>query len=400
MIQQQAQEFLRELEAKDWAGFRERFSTLPEDVAQEVSRLHYEKKRDAIAKYFVPEKTKFTGEHVSPSGRYFLKLFSVETGPKSWAYTQGLVFSKESDEPLFEVRRNYSSFPFSWIEDHPNGHAYLVCGEDYQGTTVLELDTGKRRNFFPMAGVKGHGFCWSSHSFHAESSTLVVTGCYWACPYEYRFYDFSNPMDGWPEIEIEDSYVDADARKPTFEPDGTIKCYESRELDDGEEDENGNYPTEVVAIKTFRREGLKLVLLNEWVSDAEQTRRVASELASKAFDEWVKTFKATDPLYLEMLRAVDQDKRFKTSEWLSIGQVYENWCPSYPVDTSDRERRICNRLVQGHNNITIDLEWGAATGPIKLVVYRDGKHAEDKFFMEHSADSMKAALTYAKELLS
>jgi hypothetical protein len=48
---------------------------------------------------------------------------------------------------------------------------------------------------------------------------------------------------------------------------------------------------------------------------------------------------------------------------------------------------------------TFDLEWGVDTGPVKLVIYKDGKHVEDKFWMEHSVASIEAAFAYAKGLL-
>ena len=39
------------------------------------------------------------------------------------------------------------------------------------------------------------------------------------------------------------------------------------------------------------------------------------------------------------------------------------------------------------------------TGPIKLVIFKDGKSHEAKFFMEHSVKSMEEAFAYSKELL-
>jgi hypothetical protein len=354
-------------------------------------------RHEEMAKFFVPENAGESTEHLSPSGAYKLKVTSFRTcDPESkrrtWNYTQGLVFRQGSDEPLFEVRRNYSSFPFLFVEGHPNGHAYLVCGENYQGQTVLELDTGKRRELLPEEAKQGHGFCWASYRFEPTASIIIVAGCFWACPYEFKLYDFSDPMSGWPQIEPEDAYNDDDRRWPTFEPDGTIKFYQSEYVEDNDDDE-GEPPTPpIAAIKTFRREGLKLVLVEERVSEKEQKTRAEREEANRKYEEWLDTFKATDPLYLAMLEGV-KDPAFKSDQFFSIGQTYEKWCPEFKLN----ERRICKRINVSPG--AIDLEWAAETGPIKVVTYKNDK-MEHRFFMEHSVESMRAAIAYAKTVLS
>lgn len=128
----------------------------------------------------------------------------------------------------------YSAFPFGWAEGHSNGHDYLLCGEDYQGYTVIELDTKERKDLLPESvpkqytykdqnGVEksgvvdtypnGYGFCWADIKPSPDRNVLAVSGCYWACPYEVVLYDFSDPMrlpyweiERWDEIEDFDSW--------------------------------------------------------------------------------------------------------------------------------------------------------------------------------------------------
>lgn len=161
-------------------------------------------------------------EHTSPSGRYRLVTDSYTTGKGTWNYTRGRVYKEGSEEPFQDVARNYGSFGFLWMEDHINGHDYLVCGEDYQGQTFIELDTGARRDHLPEEAKEGHAFCWVDYELLPDGKTLRVDGCYWACPYEFRFYDVSNPMGGWPLLEFKDGTrgLDADG-KVTWE-DGLI----------------------------------------------------------------------------------------------------------------------------------------------------------------------------------
>jgi len=224
--------------------------------------------------YFIPENALLDSrrEYVSDSGQYKLVVTPYQTKKGCWNYSQGLVFRVGADLPIMEVRRNYGHFPFSFIEDHPNGHPYLVCGENYQGQTVIELDTGTRRDSLPEEASQGFGFCWADYQFDPASRLLIVDGCFWACPYEYRFYDFSDPMQGWPELKFDGAY--SEDKWPEITSDGLIHCYEPEPTAEDAEDT----PAEqrgMACIRTYRRHGHELRFVSEWVSEVEAQRRQA-----------------------------------------------------------------------------------------------------------------------------
>jgi len=131
-------------------------------------------------------------EFESPSGSYVLTVDSFSAGSNTWEYTRGLVRKTGSAKIIADVKRNFSHFWHSWIE-HANGNEYLLCGEDYQGQTIVNLSEGTTRSFFPPAAYEGHGFCWTAAYASEDSAILAVDGCYWACPYEIVFFDFSKP---------------------------------------------------------------------------------------------------------------------------------------------------------------------------------------------------------------
>jgi len=388
-------------------------------------------------KYFVPdnEEVSCRREILSPSGQYKLVVSSFSTRQGCWNYTRGKVFKIDSDEPIAVVDRNYSAFPFSWIEDHPNGHVYLVCGEDYQGQTVVELDTGKRRDHLGENAQKGFEFCWSEHRFDPKSMILTVCGCHWACPYEFRIFDFTNPMAGWPELELygpsaekEDrEWIEEDHKWPEIETfdsglvlirtfqtmnDSSDGEDELRRLEGSGESAEGEADKESVleirAIKTFKREGHsgKFVLQEEWISEAEKESRREHEENLKRYDAEVAAFRAGDPLYLAYKDAMVAwtaalDPAYEPGDHESIGITYEGWCPDFKLE----ERRWCRRLVQRKRDEEgvikpkgpcIDLEWAAATGPIKLRFYRDGDLARNEYF-EHSVEGMRKAFERARE---
>lgn len=128
---------------------------------------------------------------VSPCGKYSLETCQYTTGPNTWNVSRGLV-RLASGELIADVKRNYGHFWHAWVE-HPNGRDYLLCGEDYQGYTVVDLTTAESIVYFPDAGFDGVGFCWTAVYPSPDRLVLAVDGCFWACPYEVVLFDFRKP---------------------------------------------------------------------------------------------------------------------------------------------------------------------------------------------------------------
>ena len=134
-------------------------------------------------------KTKF-----SPLKKYRLVITNVKTREGCWSYSLGEVFNNETNELIAEIKRNYGSFPFAFVENHQNGHDYLFCGENYQNQTVVELDTKNKVEHVDPGSSKGHGFCWAEMFPSNAGNLIAVDGCYWADAYQTRIFDISDPM--------------------------------------------------------------------------------------------------------------------------------------------------------------------------------------------------------------
>lgn len=192
------------LEASRGLGFdeasrerrRELHSSLSDAEHCRVKRIQVE---DAFKNC---ERGEVAEEELSPSGKYQIRVTPWNHQTRGhWAYTEAQVFLVGQGAPRFTVRRNYSSFYFAWIEGHPDGHDYLVCGEDYQGITMLQLDTGERVDYLPRMAFEGFGFCHALFHPSPTGTMLAVDGCYWAASYDVRVYDLSQPMVlPWPWI--------------------------------------------------------------------------------------------------------------------------------------------------------------------------------------------------------
>jgi hypothetical protein len=201
----------------------------------------------------------------SPSGKYMLAVFELQAADSGWNYSMGVV-SLKSGAKICVVERNYGAFPYSWAESHPNGHDYLICGEDYQGQTIVELDTGRRVDHLPQDAESGTGFCWAAHYVSSNRRYLAVDGCIWACPYELVIFDFTDPM-ALPYTELYRAPL-WEVHDGGFLPDGSIswssnvevRTSDGKPLDDLDKheteallDENQHYRMELIGEISTRR---------------------------------------------------------------------------------------------------------------------------------------------------
>jgi hypothetical protein len=172
--------------------------------------VRYKARRQEIEKLFKLHRKKRdeTEVHNSPSGQYKLVVEHYAVGKDRWDYSIGMVIHVPSKKIICKIKRNYGVFWHSWVS-HDNGFDYLLCGEDYQGYTTVNLTKQETFTHFPDEGYDGSGFCWSAAFPSPDSSILAVDGCYWACPYELVLYDFTQPdILPYKELKRIDSLAD------------------------------------------------------------------------------------------------------------------------------------------------------------------------------------------------
>lgn len=145
--------------------------------------------------------------HTSPSGKYTLKItpcaFELH---RNWAYTVGDVSTRGGEVPFAQVVRDHHVFPFVFCEGHPDGHDYLLCGEDYQGQTVIRLDTGERIDYIEKEAESNHGFVWSDCKISPDKMRIAVEGGYWAQGFEVHMLDFHHPF-ALPYVRVGKDFV-------------------------------------------------------------------------------------------------------------------------------------------------------------------------------------------------
>lgn len=131
-----------------------------------------------------------------------------------------------------------------------------------------------------------------------------------------------------------------------------------------------------------------------WVSTEEMLARSDNR---RKHELWWTDFLNNDPLYLAFAEG-SKDPAFNLEKYHSVGWTYPDWVPGF----TGEEKRYCKRIASKTPTqpYTIDFEWGVLTGPIKLNLYKDGNTHSTKVFLEHSVDSIRSALKYAKDTIT
>lgn len=83
----------------------------------------------------------------SPSGKYSLELTPYVVKDMKCPFYCVVEIKRTSDgDRLGKIVRNESDFPFIFIEDY-DGKDYLLCAEDYQGFTIVNITEGKKYDY-------------------------------------------------------------------------------------------------------------------------------------------------------------------------------------------------------------------------------------------------------------
>lgn len=151
--------------------------------------------------YYVPDNLIKETEEISLSGNYRLVIGVYKTGDKTWDYTQGKVYLRKDNTLIATIQRNYPTFHYSFITTR-QGKEYLFTGRRYTGMTILDLETKQEWDH-----CSKRDFCATRHALSPDEKVLIVYGCYWGSPYEYKFYDFDlsrfTATEGLPELTMD-----------------------------------------------------------------------------------------------------------------------------------------------------------------------------------------------------
>jgi hypothetical protein len=154
---------------------------------------HIEEIRADIKDYFDPTNLIECSveRSISPSGNYRLATSSFsQTKPNcNWVVTKVEIFENKLSEIVFSFFCNDDQFFYSWLEQADT--EYFICAEDiFGGQTIIDLTSKKMESYSP----KEDGFIWTDFYLSPDGKYLATIGCYWACPFIIKLFDFTNPL--------------------------------------------------------------------------------------------------------------------------------------------------------------------------------------------------------------
>ena len=155
---------------------------------------HILKTRAEINKYFDTTQVVEGSRQTSLSQSKKYKLDTVQyrqNAPgRNWTITKIKIHHNIANEVMFEFKIDNDSFFHQWLTI--GGEEYLIFAEAVcGGQSIIDFN----RKIFESYDTPEDGFIWTSFHLSPDNTKLAVIGCVWACPYEIKIYDFSNPLD-------------------------------------------------------------------------------------------------------------------------------------------------------------------------------------------------------------
>ena len=127
---------------------------------------------------------------LSPSKQFRLDVTSYLLKDPPLDLTNIEIFDQTLNEKIFDFFVNESHFFHGWVS--VSDTEYLLCAEDiFGGQTVIDMTHKKMNSYSPNED----GFIWTDFHVSPDGKTLATIGCYWACPYVIKVFDFSEPLN-------------------------------------------------------------------------------------------------------------------------------------------------------------------------------------------------------------
>lgn len=300
---------------------------------------------------------------LSPSGRFRLIVRNYRSRPGAWNVSRGVVTRVSDGAVVADLCRNISGFGHTFVQK--DGAEWLIAGRAYTSQTLVNLDTGAEYEP-PGDPYLGEGFCWTDVRLSPDGNTLLVEGCVWACPYEVRFFDFTNPARGWPELTLDGIPALAESSNvaaPRWRDDGTAEVH----LADHQKE-----PHERVVLE---RRGDRMVVRTHDVSDAERARRAAALRHAADVRAWWKTFHTTDPRYLRLVALVEQHR-----------------IPNDTLDWQPGGRSLCEHFRRAEPGASADLNWNLDEETLFVQLYGPTGERAERTQFPSTLEGIEAAM--------
>jgi hypothetical protein len=178
-------------------------------------------------------------ESISPSGEFRLTATNYWCKDTNRDITKIEIYT--GDEKIFSFCINDGRFFYSWLVKENN--EWLICAEDiFGGQTLVDLKNRKMAGYSPDED----GFIWTDFHLSPHGNLLATIGCYWACPYVIKLFDFSTPLN-LPLKEIKEfELLDNDEIILGWVNNQTLQLKGIQREREREYDENGSFSMKIL----------------------------------------------------------------------------------------------------------------------------------------------------------
>jgi hypothetical protein len=112
----------------------------------------------------------------SPMGKYTLELVPYSVSDNRFPFYSVVEIIRTSDgDRIGKVIRNDADFPFIFVEDI-DGKDYLLCAEDNQGFTVINISEGKKHDYIAEKSKRGLAMRITDFYLSPDRKNLAIEG--------------------------------------------------------------------------------------------------------------------------------------------------------------------------------------------------------------------------------
>lgn len=144
----------------------------------------------------------------SPMGKYSLQLLPYAVADRRFPFYCVVEITDSIGDRIGKIVRNEADFPYLFIENHPDGKDYLLCAEDYQGLTIINLTDRIKLDYISEKSKREMALRINDFFVSPGKTILALEGHVKAKPNdmfeldEIHFYDITD-LSGIPYKEID-----------------------------------------------------------------------------------------------------------------------------------------------------------------------------------------------------
>jgi len=132
-----------------------------------------------------------TDKSISPCMKYEIRIERYRTVAGGWDYTRGIVWDRSKHLKIADIKRSGPDFWYCWVQQRDR--RILLCSEDPQGYTVVDLTYNEQHTYIDPKARSGLGFVWNHVVPSPDGERVAVLGTIYDAAKMCILYDLTKP---------------------------------------------------------------------------------------------------------------------------------------------------------------------------------------------------------------